>query len=187
MIQKLFLHTQQLIQNCIFYKKSFQAKRILLFLVMCLFIAACSSTPSVEEPTESDIEEGLPQSAPIDFNPSGSDSGEIEGLYTIHFDYDKFTLTDDAKQKLNQNMEWIRKHNDVSLQLEGHCDKRGSLEYNLALGERRAQTVKSYLIELGASPQRLNVISFGEEKLLSEGDLRADHLKNRRVNFMPLR
>ena len=187
MIQKLFLHTQQLMENCISYRKLFQVKRVLSFLVMCLFITACSSTPPVEEPESSGTQETLPESAPIDFNLSGSDSGEIEGLYTIHFGYDKSTLTEDAKQKLNQNMEWLRKHSNVTLQLEGHCDKRGSLEYNLALGERRAQTVKSYLIELGASSQRLNVISFGEEKLLSEGDLEADHVKNRRVNFMPLR
>ena len=101
--------------------------------MMSLFITACSSTPSVEEPTDSDAqEEGLPESAQMDFNPSGSDSGEIEGLYTIHFSYDESTLTAEAKQRLSQNMEWIRKHDDVSLQLEGHCDKRGSLEYNLA-------------------------------------------------------
>ena len=170
-------------QDHIFYRKIFQIKQSLTLLALCLFITACSSTPSVEESTDED----LPPSAQISFNPSGSDSGQIEGLYTINFGYDQSTLTDEAKQKLSQNMEWIRKHSDVSLQLEGHCDKRGSLEYNLALGERRAQSVKSYLIGLGASPQKLNIISFGEEKLLSEGDSEADHFKNRRVNFMPLR
>ena len=186
MMQKQHFHTQELIQNCKAYKKRFQLKHILSFLVMCFFITACSSTPSVEEPADSSGE-ALPDSAQIDFNPSGSDSGEIEGLYTIHFEYDQSTLTDEAKQRLNQNMEWIRKNGDVSLQLEGHCDKRGSLEYNLALGERRAQTIKSYLIGLGATPQKLNIISFGEEKLLSEGDSEADHVKNRRVNFLPMR
>lgn len=187
MIQKLIFHFHAQKLNWTFHKKEIlQAKQIFCLLVMCFFITSCSSTPSVEESTDSSGE-ALPDSVQIDFNPSGSDSGEIEGLYTIHFDYDKSTLTDEAKQKLSQNMEWIRKNGDVSLQVEGHCDKRGSLEYNLALGERRAQTVKTYLIGLGATPQKLNIISFGEEKLLSEGDLEADHVKNRRVNFVPMR
>ena len=172
-------------QDHMFYRKIPQIKQAFFFLIMCLFMTACSSTPSVDEST--DAQEGLPESAQIDFNPSGSDSGQVEGLYTVHFDYNESTLTEKAKQRLSQNMEWIRKHDNASLQLEGHCDKRGSLEYNLVLGERRAQTIKSYLIGLGASSQKLSIISFGEEKLLSEGDTEADHLKNRRVNFVPLR
>ena len=182
MIQKILFHVQR--PHCMFYKKISQARQTFLFLAICSFMISCSSTPSVEESTD---EDALPPSAQINFNPSGSDSGQIEGLYTINFGYDQSTLTDESKQKLSQNMEWIRKHGDVSLQLEGHCDKRGSLEYNLALGERRAQTVKSYLTGLGASPQKLNIISFGEEKLLSDGDSETDHFKNRRVNFVPMR
>ena len=170
-------------------QKHQKIKHKVFFSMIGLLLISCSSTPPPrQEVQEPDIqEESLPPSVQINFDPTGSDSGNIEGLYTVHFGYDQSTLTDEAKQKLNQNAEWIRKNSQITLQVEGHCDQRGSLEYNLALGERRAQAVKSYLVELGASPDRLNIISFGEEKLLSEGDTEADHSQNRRVNFMPLR
>ena len=114
-------------------------------------MTACSSTPSVDEST--DTQEGLPESAQIDLIHLAVIVDKSRGFITVHFDYDESTLTEEAKQRLSQNMEWIRKHDNASLQLEGHCDKRGSLEYNLVLGERRAQTIKSYLIGLGASSQ----------------------------------
>ena len=176
-------------QNDLVHKGQQQVKCILSFLVIGLLLISCSSAPPLKQEIQepSTQEESLPPAAQINFDPTGSDSGNIEGLYTIHFEYDQSTLTDEAKQKLSQNVEWIRKNSQVTLQIEGHCDKRGSLEYNLALGERRAQTVRSYLTELGASSAMLNIISFGEEKLLSEGNTESDHSQNRRVNFVPLR
>jgi peptidoglycan-associated lipoprotein len=87
---------------------------------------------------------------------------------------------------LKQNAEWIKSNAAVSVQIEGHCDQRGTIEYNLALGERRAQTVRSYLIGLGVPSGRLNIISYGEEKLIAKGDSESDHSKNRRANFVPI-
>lgn len=116
----------------------------------------------------------------------GSDGGNIEGLYTVHFDYDKAALSGKAKKTLRTNAEWIKSNRSSTVQLEGHCDERGSSEYNLALGERRANAVKRYLISLGVSSRQLSIISYGEEKLLSYGSLEADHYKNRRVNFVPV-
>ena len=120
------------------------------------------------------------------FDPQGSDSGKIDGLQTLHFDYDKATLNGDSKRKAQSNADWLKSHSGSSVQIEGHCDSRGSIEYNLALGERRAQSVKSYMISLGIEANRLSVISFGKEKPLAMGETDADYAKNRRANFVPL-
>jgi peptidoglycan-associated lipoprotein len=72
------------------------------------------------------------------------------------------------------------------LQIEGHCDSRGSIEYNLALGERRAKSVRAYLVNLGVSAKRLSVISYGKEKPIVQGDSEEAMAKNRRANFLPL-
>lgn len=126
------------------------------------------------------------ESKALEFNAAGSDSGQIDGLSTIHFDYDRATLTQQARQELKDNAKWINDHKDISIQIEGHCDQRGSVQYNLALGERRAKAVKDYLVSLGVSSNRLSVISYGKEKTLEEGDSEMVYAKNRRANFVPM-
>jgi peptidoglycan-associated lipoprotein len=122
----------------------------------------------------------------MSFDPEGSDSGKISGLTTVNFEYDKATLTSSARNQLKDNAGWIKTNNDVVVQIEGHCDSRGSVEYNLALGERRAKTVKNYIVSLGVDPKRLTIISYGKEKLLDDGGSEDSHSKNRRANFVPL-
>ncbi len=117
---------------------------------------------------------------------AGSDTGGFEGLYTVNFEYDRASLTDESRALLASNVDWIKVNTSKIVQLEGHCDERGSTEYNLALGDRRARSVKEYLTSLGIDPRRLIVISYGKEKLLSVGDSESDHFKNRRVNFLPI-
>ena len=122
----------------------------------------------------------------VTFNPEGSDSGAISGLSTVNFAYDKAILTANARNELERNADWIKNHPDANIQIEGHCDERGSIEYNLSLGERRAQSVKRYLVSLGVDSRRLSVISYGKEKLLDNGDSEAAHARNRRANFLPI-
>jgi peptidoglycan-associated lipoprotein len=123
---------------------------------------------------------------PMDTDPQGSDSGKIAGLNTVHFDYDKDRLTSDAKKQLGENAEWIKAHANYTIQVEGHTDARGSIEYNLALGERRAKSVKSYLQGLGIDTKRVTIISYGKEKPVDNGDGEGAWAKNRRANFVPL-
>ena len=158
---------------------------VLVFAMSLLLVAGCSKKPkpdgdSLAGDGSSDISE-----RPLAFDPLGSDSGSIAGLNTVQFDYDSTTLTSDAKAKLAQNAEWIKNNPGTMVQVEGHCDSRGSNEYNLTLGERRANAVKSYLQGIGVDASRLTVISYGEEKLISMGEGEADHAKNRRANFVP--
>ena len=118
----------------------------------------------------------------IDTDSRGSDSGGIEGLRTVYFDYDKSFLTEETRAVLMSNLDWINSHTEVqALDLEGHCDQTGSEAYNIGLGLRRAEAVKNFLVEQGVSADKFSVISYGEERPLSE----IDHDKNRRVNFVP--
>jgi peptidoglycan-associated lipoprotein len=155
-------------------------------------LSACKSKKTSEDnvaPTENAAEENkAPQieSTPMNFDAAGSDSGKIEGLQSINFEYDKASLSSEAKKKIQGNVDWMKKNPNTKLQIEGHCDSRGSIEYNLSLGERRAQAVKSYMSSLGIPGARLSIISYGKEKPLATGDSEADMAKNRRANFVPL-
>ena len=121
----------------------------------------------------------------MSFDAQGSDSGKINGLVSVNFDYDSSTLSSESRRQLSENAEWI-KSNKSTVQVEGHCDSRGSAEYNLALGERRATAVKTYMVTLGVDSKRLTIISYGEEKPIASGDSEDAYAKNRRVNFVPL-
>lgn len=127
------------------------------------------------------------QSNAVNFNLQGSDSGKFKGLYSISFDFDSSTLNNTAKELLNQNKQWLSKNPKFKFQIEGHCDAKGSVEYNLSLGERRAKSVQTYLINLGISKKNLNIISYGKEKLLVDGYSSAADSKNRRANFIPIK
>jgi peptidoglycan-associated lipoprotein len=126
------------------------------------------------------------ESTAMSFDAAGSDSGQINGLQSINFEYDRAALTADAKAKVQGNVAWMKANAAAKLQIEGHCDARGSIEYNLSLGERRAQAVKAYMTSLGIPSSRLAIISYGKEKPIASGDSEADYAKNRRANFVPL-
>lgn len=109
--------------------------------------------------------------------------GSQYGLQTIYFDYDSNALRSDAMAVLRDNAEKIKKVPDVVIQLAGHCDERGTQEYNLALGERRALAVRQYLIQMGISGDRLITISYGKEFPAVLGSDESAWAKNRRVEF----
>ena len=155
-------------------------------LVVASITISCSSKKKGEG--EGADGSGAPDisSVNMNFDPVGSDSGTIAGLNTINFPYDQAILDETNKQKLNGNAEWIKGKGNVVVQIEGHCDARGSVEYNLALGERRAKAVKSYLVSLGVSADKLRVVSYGEEKPMVSGETEEAYGKNRRANFVPL-
>lgn len=108
-------------------------------------------------------------------------------LEDVHFDFDKSDIRPDAREILAVNAEWIKNHPDAKIQIEGHCDERGTEEYNLALGERRANAVKNYIISLGIEAERLYTISYGEELPLDPGHDEAAWAKNRRAHFLVTR
>lgn len=144
--------------------------------------------PGEAAPTESATttqENSAVDSTAMSFDTAGSDSGKIDGLKTVFFDYDKATLSAEAKKVIQGNVEWMRKNANIKIQIEGHCDNRGSIEYNVALGERRANSVKDYMMSLGLDGNRLATISYGEEKPLVSSENESSWKKNRRANFVP--
>ncbi len=103
------------------------------------------------------------------------------GLETIYFDFDKSLLKADAKASLQRNADWIKAHSDTHIILEGHCDERGTTEYNLALGERRAKAAFDFLRSLGVPAAQMTIVSYGEERPADAGHTETAWAKNRRV------
>ncbi|MBI5585950.1 MAG: peptidoglycan-associated lipoprotein Pal [Deltaproteobacteria bacterium] len=102
----------------------------------------------------------------------------------VHFEFDQFVLSENAKALLNKKAQWLREHGTAKAQIEGHCDERGSTEYNLALGQKRADAALQYLVALGISPNRLSTISYGKERPVDPGQNEAAWAKNRRAHFV---
>ncbi len=113
-----------------------------------------------------------------------SDSGQAMGLMTIRFPYDSFSLDSSAKDALKNNAEILKDKATMNIQIEGHCDSRGGVQYNIALGEKRANAVKRYLEGMGIQGSRITTISYGKERLLELSETEAAHSKNRRANFV---
>jgi len=102
----------------------------------------------------------------------------------IHFDYDKYNLRPDAQDVLKKSAPAYLKYRDYKLVVEGHCDERGTAEYNLALGEKRAMEAAKYLVNLGIEKERIKTISYGKEMPLDKGHDEAAWAKNRRAHFV---
>ena len=98
----------------------------------------------------------------------------------VFFNYDSSDLDSDAQELLQDQVAWLKQYSDVSVIVEGHCDERGTREYNLALGEKRAQSVKNYLISLGISSDRISTISYGKERPAVVGSNDGACAQNRR-------
>ncbi|WP_051564142.1 peptidoglycan-associated lipoprotein Pal [Desulfovermiculus halophilus] len=101
----------------------------------------------------------------------------------IHFAFDSYELRVDARQTLKKKAEILDRHSDIDLTIEGHCDSRGTDEYNLALGERRARAAYEFMVLLGIDPDRMNIISYGEERPLDPRNTEEAWAKNRRCEF----
>jgi peptidoglycan-associated lipoprotein len=128
--------------------------------------------------------------AGVDAAPSLDDEGarataELRNalLAPVYFEFDQADLSDQTRAALQQKAVLLRQHENVQMRIAGHTDARGSDEYNLALGQRRAAIVKRYLIERGVPERRLEVVSFGEERPAAEGDDEAARSQNRRAEF----
>jgi peptidoglycan-associated lipoprotein len=139
--------------------------------------AAPATTDVSRQPTPLGVESQPLQSGPV------ADLQEVAGLERIHFAYNQFTLEDAARGTLEKNAVYLRNHAQEKIVIEGHCDERGSDEYNLALGERRAQAAKNYLVSLGIPADRLSILSYGEEKPLVAASNEEAWAQNRRAEF----
>jgi len=153
-----------------------------------LMLAACASTsdkdtagpaPTATPPAQNQnvsqepVQQGPEPGSPQDFDVSAGN--------TILFGFDKYDLSGEAQATLRRQAEWLNTYGNVSVTIEGHCDERGTREYNLALGERRATSVKNYLVALGVSSSRIQTISYGKERPAVLGSNEEAWAKNRRA------
>ena len=132
--------------------------------------------------------------ANADGAPGMDNSGISEGLAadakanlkSVFFALDQYTLSSAARNTLQGNAKWLKEHPTVVVQVEGHCDERGSIEYNLALGDKRANSVINYLKQLGIDSSRMSAISYGEERPVDPDHSESAWAKNRRSEFTVL-
>ena len=136
-------------------------------------------------PPEEPMKEQTPMVKESEVAPPGAPKPVLPAsLEDIHFDYDKAAIRPDAKAVLEKHAKWLQTNPKVKIQIEGHCDDRGTNEYNLALGERRAQATKRFLVAMGIEAKRLSTISYGEERPFCIEQEESCYAKNRRAHFV---
>lgn len=113
----------------------------------------------------------------------GTKTKTAKGLETIYFDFDQSYVKSDYQASLKSGAEWLEQHKSKSITIEGHCDERGTSEYNIALGDRRAKATKKYLTQSGVVDSRLSTVSYGEEKPAEGCHDESCWSKNRRAEF----
>jgi peptidoglycan-associated lipoprotein len=178
-------------------------KKTSIILFVCalavMFLASCKPKPKTtppppppakEQPKVEKVEEAPAVKKPelseeeIFMSKSLEEINLESPLKMIHFDYDRYEIRDDAKSILEADGAWLKKYSSVKVLIEGHCDERGTEEYNLALGEKRARSTMDYLGSLGISPDRMKIISYGKSQPLDTGHAEMAWAKNRRTQFL---
>ena len=154
--------------------------RFLSIFAAAALLAACESAPS-----DTGAKGGAGQTSPAVTGGAGIMKGSKEDFIAnvgdrVFFDFDKYTLRADAKATLDKQAAWLKAYPNYSLTIEGHADERGTREYNLALGEKRANSVKEYLIAGGVAASRVKTVSYGKERPVALGSNEAAWSQNRR-------
>ena len=160
--------------------------RIFMMLFVVLALTACETT---KDPEYGDVQSSQHEEitgGPLDtMNANGPVPGTQQDLVVnvgdrVFFGYDRYDLSSEAQITLERQANWLKTYTSLNITVEGHADERGTREYNLALGERRANSVKSYLIALGISPTRITTISYGKERPAVLGSNDSSWAQNRR-------
>jgi peptidoglycan-associated lipoprotein len=143
-----------------------------------------TSAPRPSTPTEVAV---APPPAPRESDVLSGDLGELNRrgyLKNAYFDYDKADLRDDARAALTDDARWLKRYASTQILVEGHCDERGTEEYNLALGDRRANVVREYLASLGVGPNRVKTVSYGKDRPLCNEETESCWQQNRQGHLV---
>jgi peptidoglycan-associated lipoprotein len=174
-------------------KRKMKRSALIAITVVCLFsVLGCpkkmevASAPGSREEAAAVPTQAAPAAAPEarPGEPEERAAGPGTGLKLIYFDFDKYFIRDDARPVMQANAEWLKAHPKVNVRIEGTCDERGTIEYNLALGQRRAASAKKYLIDTGIPSSRISLISYGKEKPVCADHSETCWQKNRRDDFV---
>ncbi len=160
---------------------------LVVALVAIMILPSCGKKDTVEIQDIEPAEEIVPPPPPLDDAvktiPAVEEAKQVE-LQDIFFDYDKFSIRDEFKNVLSANAEILMDNAAVNLLVEGHCDERGTSEYNLSLGEKRAKAVLDFYVAYGVNARRLSLVSYGEEKPFDPGQNEDAWAKNRRAHMV---
>jgi peptidoglycan-associated lipoprotein len=151
--------------------------RMIGLMAAVLLVAACSSNPP-PGPAGGPIGSGI-GGGPGSFAPGSQQDLAATAGDRVFFAYDQSTISPEGQQILQRQAEWLKRYAQVSITIEGHCDERGTREYNLALGERRAQAVKNVLVALGIPSARVQTISYGKDRPIVVGSDENGYAQNR--------
>ncbi len=171
-------------------------KKFLTITAASIFLAACATSETeMETATETETETVVPVVPTPEVTQNVLTAGPAPGTQAhlvatvgdrVFFEYDKAELTPMARDILRRQAEWLRDNLEVSVAIEGHCDERGTREYNIALGDRRATAARNYMIALGISGNRMRTISYGKERPVAFGASETAWSKNRRAVLVVL-
>jgi peptidoglycan-associated lipoprotein len=128
-----------------------------------LMLAGCSTPKPVEAPPPASSGEGPPPMSTSSIVPGSAEDLRVNVGDTVHFGYNDYNIEDSDKQTLQRQAAWLQKYPSIRVTVEGDCDERGTREYNLALGARRANAVKEFLVSVGVPAARVETISYGKE------------------------
>lgn len=157
--------------------------RIVVFLALATILVMASCAPKKPKDDAAAGGGGAISESDVNADLADSDSNHAMGLQTVHFAYDSSILDTQARDTLTANAKVLKDHTSLKVQIEGHCDERGGIQYNIALGERRAKSTKAFLVSHGVKANRMSIISYGKEKPLDPGHDESAYTKNRRANF----
>jgi len=168
--------------------RSLNPMTLLLTLLLSISLVGCGSSKkkagagNESSSSTQDTDMGA-ENRSLEIN-GDSDAGKAGPLSTVYFAFNSASLSSKSRSVLKANADFLKGSDSVEIQVEGHCDERGGVQYNLALGEKRAQAVKQYLVSMGVSSARVSTISFGKERPISFGHDELAWNKNRRANFV---
>ena len=164
---------------------------VLVVGLVALFVAGCAKkakeAPPVPPPAPPVTEPTTPTPTPAPPTPEPSTPAPkvtASDFADAFFDFDSYALREDAKAALDRDAKLLRDNPDVSITIEGHCDERGTVEYNVALGEKRSGAARDYLVNAGVGPSRIQTVSYGKERPFAEGHDETAWAQNRRAHFV---
>lgn len=156
----------------------------LLMIAGSLTLTSCGGDAKKTDKTgASTVSTDTTSSSALELN-GDSDSSKAGALSTVYFGFNSSSLDASTRTALEQNAQFLKDNPSVEVQVEGHCDERGGVQFNIALGERRAKAIKNYLTAMGVSGSRISVISYGKERPIAFGHDESAWSQNRRGNFV---
>lgn len=158
-----------------------------LLCVSVMTLSGCGSKSKTDDAMKA-VDNGeamAAQEESLDSQPRGTSEGRTsEGMLPVYFNFDSSDIKSDQVSRIEVNAEFSKSNPELPIRIEGNCDPRGTNEYNMALGERRALNAKKYLVNLGVNESKLTTVSYGEERMLLHGHDELSWAQNRRADFV---